>query len=247
MEITLDLLLKGKPTIIKDQEFLPTKDYVGDFVTEMLKFTDNFIVNVTLPTQLTLTNKEEDITFNKVWIQAIMPSKVALKEVINLVYALDIKKPCYKIFKTYSEEGRHIVFDDKWIYTGEIKNGENFKLPIKDLMEKENNVFLIISKIKKQFLDENEKYDFLGKLVEKSMLYEKDSITGKVKLSPNLINKVHESIYLDSTSKLYRKDQEVVLYDLYIALLEQIKDGYKKDIINIFEKSILAAQILNII
>ena len=176
-----------------------------------------------------------------------MPSKVALKEVINLVYALDIKKPCYKIFKTYSEEGRHIVFDDKWIYTGEIKNGENFKLPIKDLMEKENNVFLIISKIKKQFLDENEKYDFLGKLVEKSMLYEKDSITGKVKLSPNLINKVHESIYLDSTSKLYRKDQEVVLYDLYIALLEQIKDGYKKDIINIFEKSILAAQILNII
>ena len=66
MEITLDLLLKGKPTIIKDQEFLPTKDYVGDFVTEMLKFTDNFIVNVTLPTQLTLTNKEEDITFNKV-------------------------------------------------------------------------------------------------------------------------------------------------------------------------------------
>lgn len=66
MEITLDLLLKGKPTIIKEREFLPTKEYVGEFIKIMSNFTDNFVVNVTLPTQLTLTNKEEDITFNKV-------------------------------------------------------------------------------------------------------------------------------------------------------------------------------------
>lgn len=66
MEITLDLLLKGKPTVIKGKEFLPTKDYVEEFIKQMSKFTSNFIVNVTLPSQLTLTNKEEDITFNKV-------------------------------------------------------------------------------------------------------------------------------------------------------------------------------------
>ena len=40
----------------------------------MSRFTAEFIINVTLPSQLTLTNKEEDITFNKVWIQAIIPS-----------------------------------------------------------------------------------------------------------------------------------------------------------------------------
>jgi len=66
MEITLDLLLKGKATVIKGREFLPTKDYVEEFIKTMSKFTDKFIVNVTLPTQLTLTNKEEDVTFNKV-------------------------------------------------------------------------------------------------------------------------------------------------------------------------------------
>ena len=66
MEITLDLLLKGKPTIIKEKEFLPTTEYVGEFIKEMSRFTADFIINVTLPSQLTLTNKEEDITFNKV-------------------------------------------------------------------------------------------------------------------------------------------------------------------------------------
>lgn len=66
MEITLDLLFKGKPTIIKEKTFLPTEEYVKEFVETMSKFTDKFIVNVALPSQLTLTNKEEDITFNKV-------------------------------------------------------------------------------------------------------------------------------------------------------------------------------------
>jgi hypothetical protein len=66
MEITLDLLLKGKPTIIKEKEFLPTAEYVSEFIKEMSRFTAEFIINVTLPSQLTLTNKEEDITFNKV-------------------------------------------------------------------------------------------------------------------------------------------------------------------------------------
>jgi hypothetical protein len=66
MEITLDLLLKGKPTIIKEKTFLSTKEYVGEFIDLMRKFTDKFIVNVALPSQLTFTNKEEDITFNKV-------------------------------------------------------------------------------------------------------------------------------------------------------------------------------------
>lgn len=246
MEITLDLLLKGKATIIKDREFLPTKDYVEEFIKTMSKFTDKFIVNVTLPTQLTLTNKEEDVTFNKVWIQAIIPGVENLKEVINLIYVLDAKKPCYKVFRTYSEEGCHVAFREDWMFSGEIKE-EPFKLPIKELMAIENNVPVTVAKMRKTFLDDKQKYDLLGKLVEKSMLFENDSISGKVKLSPTTVIKAHEMIYLDSTSKLYKKDQEATVCDLYTAFLTVIRDGYKKDPVNIFEKSILAAQILNII
>ena len=244
MEITLDLLFKGKSTIIKERTFLPTEDYVKEFVETMSKFTDKFIVNVALPSQLTLTNKEEDITFNKVWIQAIMPGSNSLKEVINLIYVLDIKKPCYKVFRTYTEDGNHIVFNEKWMYTGLIKDDQTFKLPIKELMEMENSVPIIIEKMQKTFLNNDCKHELLGKLIEKSMLFEFDSVSGKVKLSPNNVIKAHENIYMDSTSKLYKKDQEASVYDLYVALLEQIKDGYKKDIVNVFEKSCLIKNLL---
>lgn len=244
MEITLDLLFKGKSTIIKERTFLPTEDYVKEFVETMSKFTDKFIVNVALPSQLTLTNKEEDITFNKVWIQAIMPGSNSLKEVINLIYVLDIKKPCYKVFRTYTEDGNHIAFNEKWMYTGLIKDDQIFKLPIKELMEMENNVPIIVEKMQKTFLNNDCKHELLGKLIEKSMLFEFDSISGKVKLSPNNVIKAHENIYMDSTSKLYKKDQEASVYDLYVALLEQIKDGYKKDIVNVFEKSCLIKNLL---
>ena len=243
MEITLELLLKGKPTIIKEKTFLSTKEYVGEFIELMRKFTDKFVVNVSLPAQITVTNNEEDITFNKVWIQAILPGS-ELKETIHLVYALDVKKPCYKIFRTYSDDERHVVFNEKWIFSGLIKDEETFKLPVKELMEMENNVPLVIEKMKKTFLDDDTKYDLLGKLIEKSMLFEKESVTGKVKLSPTTIIKAHESIYMDATSKLYKKDQEPTVYDLYVALLEQVKDGYKKDMINIFEKSCLTKNLL---
>lgn len=247
MEITLDLLLKGKPTIIKEREFLPTKDYVDEFIKEMSKFTDKFIINVTLPSQLTLTNKEEDITFNKVWIQAIIPGSNELKEVINLVYALDIKKPCYKVFRTYIEENRHFVFDEKWIYTGEIKDDIPFKLPIKELMQMENNVFSKIDKMQKTFINDEDRFGYIGQLLNRSQLYDYSGITGKIKLSPNVVVKANELIYIDSTSKLYRKDQEATCYDVYTAFLNEIAETYKKDPINVWEKSFLAAQIIGII
>lgn len=245
MEITLDLLLKGKPTIIKEKEFLPTAEYVGEFIKEMTRFTADFIINVTLPSQLTLTNKEEDITFNKVWIQAIIPSNNKLKEVINLAYALDIKKPCYKIFRTYTEEGRHLVFDNKWIHTGEIKENVPFKLPIKELMQMENNVPLMVEKMGKSFISEEDRFDYLGKLVDRSMIYEFNGITGKTKLSPNNVIKAYEAVYIDTTSKLHVSSQEATKKHFYEALLEENKENARKDIINIFEKAILVAQLID--
>jgi hypothetical protein len=95
-------------------------------------------------------------------------------------------------------------------------------------------------------LSDDKKYDLLGQLIEKSMMYEYDSISGKVKLSPNNVIKAHEAVYLDTTSKLYKDNQEATVYDFYSALLDQNKDGYRKDILNVFEKSYLAGQLLNL-
>lgn len=66
MEITIGKLLEGKSTVIKDNEYLSTKEYVNPFIEIMKKFTADFSVQVQLPSQLTITDSKEDITYNRV-------------------------------------------------------------------------------------------------------------------------------------------------------------------------------------
>lgn len=66
MEITIEKLFEGKSTVIKDNEYLTTKEYVSPFVELMKKFTTDFSVQVQLPSQLTITDSEKDITYNRV-------------------------------------------------------------------------------------------------------------------------------------------------------------------------------------
>lgn len=66
MEITVSKLLEGKSTVIKDNEYLSTKEYVNPFIEIMKKFTTDFSVQVQLPSQLTITDSKEDITYNRV-------------------------------------------------------------------------------------------------------------------------------------------------------------------------------------
>jgi len=66
MEITIGKLLEGKSTIIKDREYLSTAEYVEPFLALMSKFTKDFYCKVEIPKQLTVTDKKQDITYNRV-------------------------------------------------------------------------------------------------------------------------------------------------------------------------------------
>ena len=56
MEITISKLLEGKCTVIKENEYFSSKDYVNPFIELMKKFTNDFSVQVQLPSQLTITD-----------------------------------------------------------------------------------------------------------------------------------------------------------------------------------------------
>ena len=75
-------------------------------------------------------------------------------------------------------------------------------------MEYTNDVIPIVKKMKSIFLDSDKRYSFLGELIEKSMLYEYNNIGGKTKLSPSLVIKAYESVYMDSSSNFYVGDTE---------------------------------------
>ena len=244
MEITLSRLLEGKATIIKGKEYLATKEYVDPFIEEMSKYTDKFIIQVQEPDQLLLDSENNDTTFNRVWIQAIMPDKHnvnGMNEVYNFVYGLDLRTPVYKIYRSYVHNGNHCVFNKNWIIIGELKPNE--KIPdysIKSLMEMSNDVDLTSKKMQNTFLDDNNKHALLGEMIEKSMLYEYIHIGGKVKISSAMVVKAFENVYMNSSSNTYKKEtEEGTVWNYYTAFTELVKDASTKDIINNFEKTIL--------
>lgn len=243
MEITINQLLDGKPTIIKGKEFKATKDYVNPFLDKVSKFTTNFIVNAQPPDQIIIAN-EESITYNKVWIQAIMPTKDDIKncsEMINFVYALDSRIPVYKIFRSYkSSSDLFYSINPMWLITKEIKQDEDLNFPIEMLLSTTNDLEIKLSKLENKNLetDLDSKHKLLGGVIDRILLTTFNSIAGKVKLSTAMGINAYESIYNDSTSKYYSKDGSSTALNFYNALDQLITDE-KKDIFNKFEKSYL--------
>ena len=247
MEITISKLLEGKSTVIKDNEYLSTKEYVEPFIKLMQKFTPDFSVQVKLTSQLTITNSQEDITYNRVWVQAIMPDKCNkdwYAETYNLIYALDVRKPIYKIFKAYKDRktGNLYAFNDSWLNVYELKPKENFiefDEVIKNLMQLTDDSEIRFKKMKTEFLssDAEDRQKKLGELIEDSMLFETNNKGGKIKIAPAMVLKAYQNVYMDSSSRNYISNTEECSVFNYVDAFSSLITEDTKDIVNRFEKN----------
>lgn len=253
MQVTVEKLFEGKETTIKSRNFLATKEYTKGFIEEMKKYTKDFIINVQTPNQVTKTGDDIDLTFNRVWVQAIMPEKCDIQgyaETYNLVYGLDVRTPVYKIFKAYKHRTTNnlYAFDSQWLNVYEIKDGEGFTFDIKSLMELTNVFAQKLDKLRGTYLSPEieDRHELFGKMLENTMLFEYENKGGKVKLTPNLAIKAYQSVYMDSSSKYFVSDtveeSELNYYNAYAQLIQDDK----KDIINIFEKSFLIGTLFEV-
>lgn len=255
MEITISKLLEGKCTVIKDNEYLSTKEYVNPFIELMKKFTNDFSIQVQLPSQLTITDSEKDITYNRVWVQAIMPEKCnryGFAETYNLVYALDVRKPIYKIFKAYKNRKTNdlYAFNENWLSVYELKPSEEFiefDDVVKNLMQLTDDSELRFKKLNSEFLSsvDEDRQRKLGELIEDSMLFEINNKGGKIKIAPAMVLKAYQNVYLDSSSKYYISDTEECSMFNYVNAFSSLITEDDKDIINRFEKNLLIYNMFN--
>ena len=251
MEITPELLLKGKPTIIKGKEYLPTKDYVQPFFDEMSKFTDKFIVKVQTPDQMTITNGDQDMTYNRVWIQAVMPDKFNIdnhSEVYSLLYGLDVRTPVYKVARHALNNAclNLCIFNPEFLQVTELKEGESFKYSIKNLMEMTNDLEVKLRKMKSTFLDRdsNSIHRLLGEQIDKVMNLKWTNAAGKTQLSTSLVVNAFKMVYMDDRSPYYIKDtEECSVFNYYNAFTELIRDD--KNFFNNIESTLLLPNLFN--
>ena len=249
MEITIGKLLEGKSTVIKDEKYLSTKDYVEPFINLMKVFTDNFSIQVQMPAQLTVTNSKTDITYNKVWVQAIMPSKCdkcGLAETYNLAYALDVRKPVYKVFKAYKDKKTNnlYAFNSLWLNVYELEPSTkfiDFDKVIKNLMSLTDDSEIRLRNLNNTMLssEPEKKQKQLGELIENSMLFETYNKGGKVKIAPITVLKAYQNVYMNPSSRNYISDSEECSQFNYLDAFSSLITADNKDIINRFEKNLL--------
>ena len=251
-ELTLQEILKGKATIIKNKEFYPTKTYVEPFLERMSAFTKDFRVQAKLPDQITKNSQETDMTYNRILIQAVLPEKYCIDkhdEVIGLVYGIDVRKPVVKLYRGYLNQActNLCVFNPQWINVQDMTPGEPIDYsPIKNLMENTSEFANVLASMKATFLNRDDRKNYLGEWVDYALRESQDYGFGKVKIAVSTPIDAYKQLFIDSDSEYYiPQGYDPTLFDVYNAFTQLITDD-DKDLMNKFEKTMIINRLLRV-
>lgn len=258
MDITLDQLLSGKPTIIKNKSYFPTAGYVEPFLERMSKFTDDFRVHVQLPDQITRTVNGDvnmdDITYNRVLVEAVLPDDMLFdnhEKVVGMVMGLDVRKPVAKFYSGALNCActNLCVFSPGYLHCQpiEAETALDYK-PLEQIlaMKDETKALLEILHNTKWSNSIMEQEKHLGKWIRNAMSSSFDNGFQPVKLSVDSTIQAYKSLFMKEDSEYYQNNSDVNLFDVYNAFTKQITNSLDKgkDIINTAEKTLLLRQIL---
>ena len=255
MELTVEQLLQGKATKIKEKEFFTTKAYVEPFFERMSKYTEEFIINVKPADQISLTPSGEvnfdDIVYNRVWVQAVLPDEYAYenhKRVMSMLYALDTRKPVVKIYTGALNMAclNLCVFNPDALNVAELEpiTAINYS-PINLLMGMNDTIKSTLEKLDKMIFNRNEIYEDLGLWIDRCITSKFNSGFGTVKIAESAPVNVYKDLFYNEDSNYYTQGEEVDGFTVYNAFTDLITQD-KKDLVNKFEKTLLIKEIMDI-
>ena len=256
MEVTLDQLLAGKATKIHNKDYFPTRGYVEPFLERMSKITNEFDIQVKLPDQVTFDiqdgQNKDDTTYNRVLIQGILPDSFDNhKEVIGMVYGLDVRRPLIKFYKGAINCActNLCIFNPEFLNVQfiEPEKGINYKL-IEGFLQRETDIQEMLQTLKSTEwegsvgnIETN-----LGRWIRSAISSEYDMGYGKIKLGTDTVIKAYSSMFVDKESPYFiGEGKSVSMFTVYNAFTELITNDGGKDIMNKCEKTMLLRQILN--
>ena len=263
MDLTIEQLMLGKATKIKDKEFFPTEAYVTPFLKRMNNIPGTtFRYHAELPKQITISTAEElnsieDITYNRVWIEAILPESYIEdnhSRVVGMVYGLDTRVPIVK-FYTGGENCaccNLMVFDptDLQVQALEPKKAINW-----------GSLDYILNKTStmRTFLHTLHSIEFncsvenihkaLGYWIDNSIELCYNTGMSKASIAASTVTSAYKSLFKSTKSPYYvdiEKKPSVDMFTVYNAFTD-ILTHKDKDIMNKADKCLLIKDILGII
>lgn len=256
MEITLEQLYAGKATRIKEKEYFTTEQYVTPFIDRMSKFTNNFTIQVKPADQISL-NKDgevnfENIVYNRVWVEAQLPGEYAMEghtQSVSLLYALDTRKPIYKIFKNTIRQAclNMCVFSPEMLSVRELEPETAMEYTfVNQVMELTDNTKVMLENLSNNYIKRDDLFDNLGHWVDRCISSKFNSGFGTVKLAESTAIDAYKKLVIDEKSDYYTPEGDVCMFDAYNAFTDIITHDKGRDIVNKFEKIYLVKDILGI-
>lgn len=261
MELKLNELLAGRATRIKNREYFPTAAYVEPFLERVSKLTKDFRINAVTPSQITYTGEgnisTEDITYNRVTIEALLPETLKInndehREVIGMVYGLDVRKPVVKFF--HARERcvctNMAVFSPSLLACQDLESETaiDFK-PLDRIIEQTDDTAAQLKKLLEMEFECSE-YNInesLGKWIRNCINYSYDNHYGKVKIACSTPIDAYKLLFEKEDSDYYYEgSQQISMYDVYNSFTQILTDSRKKDSFNVFEKTLLISDILGV-
>lgn len=251
MEITINELLNGQATMIKNKEYLATKEYVEPFIEKMSAITNDFRVKIKLPDQITKIADAQNITYNRVLIEAVLPKESSIDghdEVIGFLYGLDVRKPISKLYRGYLNQActNLTVFDPKWLVVNEVKPNESIQIDTKKMLEMSSSFETTLKQLKSEFIKQEQVTERLGNWVDASLRKNYYNGMQNVKISPNVPVEAYKSLFIDESSEYFvPSSREASVFEVYNAFTQVITND-TKDIMNRFEKTMMVNTLLGV-
>jgi hypothetical protein len=260
-EITLTELLAGRATRIKNRDYFQTAAYVEPFLDRVQKITKEIRVQVQLPTQITYTANgdinTEDITYNRVLIEAILPDEYKFNDdphraVLGMVYGIDVRKPVVKFFKGQERMSctNLCVFSPQLLSCQDLEPETqiDFK-PLERIIEQTDDTATWLKKLIETEFDcsEHNVNESLGRWIRNCINYSFNNHYQPVKIACSTPIDAYKSLFEKEDDDYYiGLNGNTSMYQIYNAFTQVLTDGMKKDPFNIFEKTLLIKDILDL-
>lgn len=260
-EIQLNELLAGRATRIKNRDYFQTAAYVEPFLDRVQKLSKEIRVQVQLPTQITYTANgdinTEDITYNRVLIEAILPDEYKFnndphRAVLGMVYGIDVRKPVVKFFKGQERMSctNLCVFSPQLLSCQDLEPETqiDFK-PLERIIEQTDDTATWLKKLIETEFDcsEHNVNESLGRWIRNCINYSFNNHYQPVKIACSTPIDAYKSLFEKEDDDYYiGLNGNTSMYQIYNAFTQVLTDGMKKDPFNIFEKTLLVRDILDL-
>ena len=256
MELTIDQLLQGKATRIKDKEYFKTEQYVVPFLERMSKLANEFIIQAKPADQISLTPNGdvnfEDIIYNRVNIEAVLPDEYCFeghKQVVGFVYALDTRKPVVKQYMGGLRTAclNLCTFNPAALSVQELEpeTAINYNF-LGHCLEIADNMGARLHELSSMEFTKEMMYQELGYQIDRCINSKFHNDFGTIKLPESLPIEVYKNLFYNEKSAYFTNDDRVSGFDVYQAYTDIICNGKSKDLVNRFEKTLLVSRIMGL-